>query len=245
MQEITDQIEKSADAVEAFEPGAATRQWVVSGRDGNDNPHERTYIQEELGFFPKQQFIVLASQFVDRFVSGDLGISMKDLFSGDLRKTVAMPTEFSPEEAANKIESNTEMIRSVIKVVQQLPDLQIEIIMLSLGVPRNERDWAREVMTGPVSRGGINDEMGFDILKTFITQNAKTLIDFFAEKGRDLVNHAQRELGLMDQEPEEEKEAKTESPSGATPGGTPSSTTPPSQASTPPSSQPGQPVASS
>jgi hypothetical protein len=229
--EVKQQIEESEAAAEAIQPSTETRTWVIEGPDAAGNPITREYIQEELSFFNKQEFITLLTKYVERFISGELGVSLTELFQGDLRSRVNIPTDLSPEAAESMVKENESLIMAVIRVVQSIPELQHQIFLLSLGVPRNERDWAVATMTGPVSRGGLNDDQGFAILKTFVTQNAQAIRDFFAEKGRDFVEHVQRELDLGPEEeveeeqtePSEETETTTEPEPIATPGGTPSS----------------------
>lgn len=225
MKDITQTIEESKEASEAINPNGTKRVWHVEGPDGNGVHTERQYTQEELSFFNKQDFVTLINGYVDRFISGELGISLKDLFSGDMRAKVQIPTEFTPEQAESMVSENAEVIEAVIKAINQIPGLQKDIMVLALGVPGGEAPWFKETIGGPVYRGGLTDEHGFDILKTFITQNAKPLQDFFVEKGRDLVDHFRVEVLGQD--------LSTETTSPSTDGGTPSSTTAPSPAEIP------------
>lgn len=233
MREITEQIRESQDAAEAIQSSVPHKAWVLEGIDGNGQARQIEYTQAELSFFEKQQFMTLLTEFVDKFISGELGISLQQLFEGDLRKRVQIPTEFTGEQAENLLNENAGIIQAIIKVVNALPNLQQEIFLLALGVPRNEREFARQIMIGPVHRGGLTDDQGFEILKTFMTQNAKAIRTFFEERGADLVAHFRREVleETVDSTVEEE-ETKTSLDEG-TPGGMPLSTSSPAIPVTP------------
>lgn len=242
MRDITSEVAASREAAEALSPSEEIRVWHVKGADANGVEVERQYIQEQLSFFGKQELITLLNSYVDRFISGEFGELLSQLFVGGdaratLRDRIEIPTEFNAEIAEGMVKENAGMIRSIIKAVNELPGLQQEIMMLSLGVPSNERKWATAIITGPVSRGGLDDEQGFDILATFVSQNARHLRSFFVERGRAFVDHVQRELfpeTVKEQateqatEPDPVEKSTSEQPEmdqdSDTPGGTPLST---------------------
>lgn len=237
MKDVTEEIQENEQALEMIESSVPLRYWEVKGLDGNGVEQQRQYVQEELGFYPVQDFVTLATKYVEKFITGELGVSLGDIFQGDLRSRINLPTEMSTESAEQMMKENEQIIIGVIKAIQALPDLEISIMLLSLGVPRNERDWAAQVLRNPVSRGGLTRKQGFDLLKTFISQNTRAILDFFSQEGRDLVEHAQREIFGEESdestEPEttETKEDLSTEPelavAGATHGGTPSSTSSP------------------
>lgn len=237
MKDITQDIQDSESALKAMLPGEAHLVWELNGIDAHGGEHTLRYVQSELSFFEKQDFITLLGGYIDRFANGEFGIDLKDLFSGDLRSQVSIPTDVSAEDAQKAIEENAELIKTLLKVVNSLPQLQVNLMLLALGVPPNERDFVSEILRGPVWKGGLTDDQAIVILKTFISQNAGPIRDFFSQKGQELVEHFQKEV--LDKSTEEK------SPSGDTNGGTPSSTTPQQPASTPQTSEPGPPVASS
>lgn len=236
MRDITKEIKDSDDALNAILPEGPWRVWEIRGVDAKGTEHVKRYVQSELSFFEKQDFTTLIGSYFERFAEGEFGIGIKDLFSDEIRSQIAIPTDVSAEDAEQMVEDNAGLIKAIIKVVNELPDLQLKIMMIALGVPPNERKFISEILRGPVVRGGLTDDQGFDILKLFITHNAVVIRDFFLKRARDLVEHAQAELFPPEQE---------ESPSDSTSGGTPSSTTPRPVESIPSSSEVGQPVASS
>jgi hypothetical protein len=188
-----------------------------------------------LSFFEKQDFITLMGGYFDRFAEGEFGISLKEIFGEDVRKQMGeIPTEVSANQAEQIIGDNADLIKAVVKVANTLPDLQLKIIMIALGVPPNERAFVGEILRGPVWRGGLTDDQGFEILHIFITQNAKAIRSFFAQKGRELVDHFREEV--LPTEADQ---------NGDSPGSTPSSTSAVEPASIPSRSETGPPVASS
>lgn len=238
MQDVTEEIRESNAALTAILGDAPHRVWKVEGPDATGAIVTREYVQEELSFFAKQDFFNLVGGFIDKFVKGELGISMKDLFSGDFRQRMQIPTNLSAEEQAahaeRMVNENVELIQAVLAVVQKLPDLQKGIFMLALGVPPNERAWATGIITGPVSRGGATDDQAFEILRLFIRYNSEPIRRFFSEKGAELVEEFRSEVLGEEEKPPEEKEETTTEPEApaATPGGTPSSTMQPAPVST-------------
>lgn len=237
MKEITKQIAESEDALKAMLPEKPHRIWYLHVVDADGVEWDLRYVQSELSFFEKQDFTTLIGKYFERFADGEFGISIKDLFSDEIRTQIRIPTEATPEVAERLVEENASLIKAIIKVVNELPDLQMEIILIALGVPTNERPAVAKTLRGPVWKGGLTDEQGFDILKTFITQNAVAIRDFFLKKARDLVEHFQDEVF-----PQEDKKVDQ---NGSTHGGTPSSTTPPQADLTLTSSEAGQPAPSS
>lgn len=229
---VREQVADSEAASSWLNPDYEHITWQVEGADAHGTHVVRQYVQEELSFFLKQDFIVLMNRYLDQFIGGEFGLSMKDLFEGDLRQRIQIPDKVDPEVVQKSIEENIGMIQAIIKIIDKIPGFQHDIVVIALGIPEEERKWALRVLRGPISRGGLTDDQGFLILKTFITQNARAIRDFFESKGRDLMEHAQREILGEDSEtssdePEEEEKTETEEAAAEpedSPGGTPSST---------------------
>jgi hypothetical protein len=237
MQDITEQIKESQDAADAIVPGSQ-RAWKLESRDSDGNPVERQFVQEELGFFPKQEFLNLLSDEVDKFVKGDYGIKLGELFKGGVREKLAPPdltgaSDEAKAEAVNSVlENNIEMINAFLHLMRVLPELQKDIIALALGTPRGrERDWFKWAIAEPPSRGGLTDDTAFEILKIFVRQNAKAIRSFFEEKATELVEEVQKALELESSTSEEDSTATSKAaveeppnPDGTSLGGTPSNT---------------------
>lgn len=221
MRELTEQIEEAKQDLERLRPSTGERVWEITGLAAQGE-FRRVYKQEQLSFFGKQEFIVLMNGYVDQFMSGDFGLKVSDLFGGGLRQRLQLPEEVSAEQAEKMVDENEAMIRAISKLVDKIPGFQMEIIILALGVPRDDRTVVAETLRGPVYRGGLTDDQGFGILETFIIQNAKAIRDFFAEKATHLYEVAQRELSDPNQK-SDGSESESEA-SGDTPGSTLSTT---------------------
>lgn len=231
MQDITEQVAEGEAASSWLNPAHPHITWRLEGPDAHGVHTVRDYVQEELSFFAKQDLGILINSYLKRFANGDLGISVKDLFSGDLRQKMKIPDEIDPEVVEKTLQENVEIFKTVTTLIEQIPGIQHQIFVLALGVPPEEQKWAIRVMRGPVARGGLNDDQGFLILKTFLTQNARAIRDFFEEGVRDLRDHAQKEIlgedSVSSDDANEAEKEKTEEETAEhepSPGGTPSST---------------------
>lgn len=227
--EATEQIRQSREAIEALEPkGHPDRTLTFKGwklPDGRD-AGDRTYTQAELGMFPAQELVTIISEIVDQFTEGEMGLKIGDLFRGD----VVLPTNFDADAVDAVVEENIQLVKAIIKLIRVLPEFQLDIITLSLGVPRRERQWVKECLQEPPHRGGLKVDEAFDIFIVFVKQNAPLIKETFSGKASELVEVFQ--LEIMDLSPVEDSSDSTDSassPSGidpqpASPGGTPSST---------------------
>lgn len=230
MDVIQEQVEQSREAIEAIESSIETRTLTFTGwtqPDGRD-AGERTYVQGPLGMFPVQEFTTQTTAILNSFIQGDMGLRIGELFRGEVK----MPTQFDGETVDKVVEDNIELIKAFIKLVEMFPDYQKDIIALSLGVRRSEREWFKECISEPPHRGGLTLEDGFDILIWFIKQNAELIRRVGRGKARELVDTFA--LEVLNRKPEEETEnssteeqPKTTEESFDSPGGTPSSTSSP------------------
>lgn len=221
--QTTDRIRQNREAIEAMEPATATREWKFNWTHPNGQPIEMTYYQEELGLFPAQEFVTIITEILDSFVDGEMGMKIGDLFRGDVK----MPVTFDAESVNSVVEDNMQLIKAIVKLVQILPEFQLDIICLSLGVPRKEREWAKTQLSDIPKRGGLTVTDGFDILKYFIQQNASLVKETFLGKARELVDVFR--LEILDLEPTSptDSTAEEEEMALSSPGGTPSSTSSP------------------
>lgn len=218
---IQEQVEKSREAIEALEPSIFERKLKFRWTTPEGQPIDRVYTQAMLGMFPMQEFSTMVTEILNGFVEGDMGMKLGELFRGD----VEMPVSFDPDTVNKTLEENIQLFKAIIKLVQILPDFQLDVMCLSLGVPRREHAWAKEQMQEPPHRGGLTVEEGFDILIVFLKQNADLVRDTVKGKARELVDTFRLEILGQDLDSESETEEETEEPSS--PGMTPSSTSSP------------------
>lgn len=222
--DAAERLAQSKDAVEALEPGEGVQPrtlrfdgWRLP--DGNPvGEHGRVYVQDQLGMFPMQEFAILVTNALKQFTEGDVGAKIGDLFRGD----VQMPITMDADSVNNVVSENEALIVAFIKLVQMVPDLQLSIMCLSLGVPRREREWFKDCVQEPPHRGGLSVDAGFDILKYFVRQNARLLQDTVMGNARELVEIFRVEA--LGQIPTTTTSALTIEDDQTSPGTTPSST---------------------
>jgi hypothetical protein len=241
---VDDPVEQSKQAIEDISPSVSSRvlefEWI--------NPNTRTlekfqFTQEALGFFPVQEFNALLADTAKSFTDGTNGLKLGDLFSPKVRQQIEVPQGVAlTEEGVNKVvdEIGVELIQGFFYLIKILPEFQLDVICMSLGVPPGQRAWVKEQLKQPISKNGLKIDEGFDILSVFIQQNVREIKRFLFEKATDLFSLAQREVLGDDQQSEEEPIEATalEIPTGTpvteepmpaptSPGGTPSSTSSP------------------
>ncbi|MBA2725195.1 MAG: hypothetical protein H0U53_04325 [Actinobacteria bacterium] len=202
-----EQHQKNVDAIEALEPSVAERDvtfdWVLP--DGKEV--RRVYTQAMLGMFPAQEFGTIVTSILKSFVQGDMGLKLGELFRGE----VSMPTSFDADAVDKTVDENVHLISAFIKLVEILPEFQLDVLCLSLGVPRKECAWAKEQMQEPPRRGGLTVIEGFDLLKVFIQQNAELVRETVTGKARELVDVFRLEVLGHDLKPEPGQEDETPS----------------------------------
>lgn len=221
--EAAERIKQSRDAIEAIEPsdGAPSRTLTFHGwrlPDGSPvGDAGKSYVQAQLGMFPVQEFGVLVSGALNEFTQGDIGARIGDLFRGDVQMPVTMDSE-----SVNKVVSENEaLIMAFFKLMRMLPSFQLDVMCLSLGVPRREREWFKDCVQEPPHRGGLDVEAGFGILIYFVRQNARLIQDSVMGKARELVEVFQLEVLGRSKKTTSERSDDHPQPS---PGTTPSST---------------------
>jgi hypothetical protein len=234
--EVDQQVADSQKAIESLESSVPHRIVKFNWFNTDGSPLVAEYSQEELGFFGVQEFTTLTTDSVreltreqkDEF--GNVispGLKISELFSNtDLQKQMANPTTFDVEQLEKTVDQNEKLINGFLSLIKMLPGYQQEVLCMSLGVPRNNREWVKLQFQEPVSRGGLSVKDGFDLINTFIIQNAPVIRDFFAGQGKQLIATFQEHV--LQQTPAED-ETTTEVPKAAPAslGGTPSSTSSP------------------
>lgn len=212
------EVQRSREAIEALEPSVTERKVTFNWTLPNGEPTRKEYLQAQLGMFPTQEFTTMVTEILDSFVEGEMGMKIGELFRGD----VAMPVTFDADTVNETISENLQIIKALVKLVRILPDFQLDIICLSLGIPRRERAWAKEQLQEPPSRGGLTVTEGFDLLIVFIRQNASLVKETVTGKARELVDVFR--LEILGQDPTTEEETAQEEQETDTAGGMPSST---------------------
>lgn len=220
---LTDQLAEQRQQLEALQPSVASRILVFPNLVMADGRTRQNFqvVQEQLGMFPTQEFVTRIGEVIDDIRKGDLGIKLVELFSGEAK----MPTSFNPETLDQTLNENMVFVDALMKLVRVLPDLQLDIMCLSLGIAPSQREWFKSAISRNPSQGGLTVDEGFDILIMFIRQNAKLIRRFFEEKAAEVVAELREQV--MDKPVEGTATEMTGTPDSSSPGSMPSSTSSP------------------
>lgn len=215
--------EQSRAAIEAIESSVFQRDLTFKWIHPDGTLVDRVYTQAQLGMFPVQEFATTVTEVLESFTEGELRMKLGELFQGK----VQMPVNLDADTVNSFVDDNMAYIQAFFQLVRKVPELQLDVICLSLGVPRQERAWAKQQLAEPPHRGGLTVEEGFDLLITFIKQNASLLRETLVGKAKELGAVFMEEV--LDQIPDlegtaTETEKAPTSEVASTPGGTPSST---------------------
>ena len=167
--------------IEALSPRAEARIWRFgSGED------EKTYVQRKLGFFQKMEWYSLVSRSVDEMLQQqggtDIAIPFSQLFGDGIdRRNMA---------------DMTSLFGAVAKLSSSVPDFLAESFCIWLGVPREERIQAMNMLTLSPEDGGPTDEDGLAIIETFVEQNGEAIRAFFGKEGPRVLKLISTRLGL-------------------------------------------------
>jgi hypothetical protein len=149
---------------------------------------EKEYIQQGLMWFGKIELYGLLGQAVRVVLEGDnpLGIgNMLDMVQNP-RKMMSdlMGTMPGADDAPDRVDVTDDMeveagkiLAAFAEVVAQAPQLLSAAYCIVLNIPKTHRNWAVEW-----AFPNMDDEMGKDILHTFIDQNWGVMEDFFAQE---------------------------------------------------------------
>lgn len=162
--------------------------WAEVIRDGQTKRIERTYTQKGLMWFAKLELYGILGQAVEIVLQGDNPLGL-DSMLGLVRNPAQMIAEMignvpgaedapdRPDDAEQMEIEAGKLFAAFAKVVALAPNLLKEAYCIALGVPKGHKPWAIEW-----ALPNIDDEMGRDILDTFIDQNWGVMEDFFVRE---------------------------------------------------------------
>jgi hypothetical protein len=148
------------------------------------------YVQKPLSYFNKLALYGLLGRAVKIAMSGEDGLDFDDVMNiGSPKETInkfllsmAPPGADTAPDAEETSEGGdmdevAKMMSAFAKVVSVAPDLLLEAYAIVLQAPKGHYKWL-------IERGlpTIDDEMGKDILHTFIDQNWGVMEDFFTHE---------------------------------------------------------------
>jgi hypothetical protein len=175
--------------IEAVDPTDVVREITLTGAAGSEvEGWSKTYKQRRLSALPRLDFIRIVGSALDKAMA-DGSMSVQQLAEA----AGAAGGGFS----GINIGTADVFIRILARLAMAAPDLVNDVIMLALGVPLGERPIVEIILNQPEEEdgsGGLSDDDFFGIAETFVNQNAKAINDFFAKRGVDLVQKAQKAL---------------------------------------------------
>lgn len=174
-------------AIEALEDSAAVRTYTFQWFDAGGNPHDVEYTQAPLGMFPAQEFITMLTRIINDVLEGKYEVDVMELLRDrEKLQAASMPADLDQDSVERTIEEWKPYIQGFLKLVDLVPEFQLDIIALSLGVRRKAREDFKERISEAPHLGGLGIDEGVKILKVFIHQNAKVLKRFLGSQLREI-----------------------------------------------------------
>jgi hypothetical protein len=199
--EAQEALKANEEAIEAFESSESPRTITFQFPDAGDNMHPVTFIQAPLGHFPAQEFITMMTRLINDVLEGKYDVDVMQLLRDRERlQRASMPSNLEEDVAERMIEEWKPYIQGFLKLVHIIPELQQDIIALSLGVRRKQREEFKEAISEAPYRGGIEIDDAVDILKVFIKQNVRVLRRFLAEQIPEIFEEAMKALEVKKEE---------------------------------------------
>lgn len=160
--------------------------WAINTRGERK---EMTYTQQGMMWFGKLELYGILGQAVKVVLEGDnpLGI---DSIMGMAKNPRQMINDMigslpGAEDAPDRVDRDSEemeveagkILSAFAQIASMAPELIAQAYCIALAVPKSHRNWAIEW-----AFPNMDDEMGKDILHTFIDQNWGVMEDFFAHE---------------------------------------------------------------
>jgi hypothetical protein len=191
------QIEDPEGEVEDLEDRSMPVERTLWAIDRSGQRIEKTYTQQGLMWFGKIELYGLLGQAVRMLMEGDNALGVGNLldFANDPRRMVgdllgSMPgAEDAPDLQEQDVDIEAgKILAAFAEIVAQAPQLLPHAYCIALAIPKTHRNWAIEW-----AFPNMDDEMGKDILHTFIDQNWGVMEDFFAQELPKIVRRITKE----------------------------------------------------
>ena len=170
------------DQLDTIQPNKDPKTWTFEYGEV-----KRAYVQKPLGYFAKLRLFALAGKAIRRVLQAGGPEALSDLFGGGLAGMRGN------QLGAGDFNDAAQMIELVAAAAEYVPDFFEDAYCWILGVPIDDRETAKALMTLPPDEGGLTDEQGVEILKLFIAQNWEAITDFFGRHFREIVETARQQ----------------------------------------------------
>lgn len=142
------------------------------------NGQTKTYTQKTLKYFRKIQFFSLVGTTINEIMEGPDGVNIDAIF-GD-----GSPTSVDDFRTSDLGELGT-FVNAIAQVAGHAPEFLKKCYLIWLNVPEDEKPWAELALEE------IDDDLGEQIIITFIDQNYKALEDFFTKRPQKVAERIQ------------------------------------------------------
>jgi hypothetical protein len=172
--------------------------WAIKNGPNGPERVERTYTQKGLMWFGKIELYGLLGQAVRVVLEGDNPMGIGNLMDfaqnpqqlvNDLMGNLPGAEDAPDSDTGQDMEVEAgKILAAFAEVVANAPQLLSHAYCIVLAVPKTHRNWAIEW-----AFPNMDDEMGKDILHTFIDQNWGVMEDFFAQELPKIVKRIAKE----------------------------------------------------
>lgn len=182
--------EKHNDALEVLEDfsrNSEPRTWRLGKppENGGDSDTYSDYVQRKMPYVTRLRFFALVSKTIAEALKAG---AVLDLGDGTMRERVTALTQQDITDASS-------FMTLAFQLISYSPEFLTECYMLWLDIPREERRWARGLLSSDwepeTDKWGLREEMSEGMIETFIDQNYEDLRRFLLETLPRLFNRAQ------------------------------------------------------
>jgi hypothetical protein len=180
--------------MEKLEPLADPKRWII-GKPPEHGGTEKTYsiyTQDVLGYFPRLRFYALVANTIAKAMKAGAEIDVPGLEPSSgltLRERARLIT-------AGSLDSSGDFMHLALQLVAYSPGFLLQCYLLWLDVPRDEREWAMEIMSQPwrpeQNKWGLQQADGVEMIGRFIDQNYEDIRSFFADEVPKLFRRGQQ-----------------------------------------------------
>jgi hypothetical protein len=184
------------DEEEALEPKAMQVERELFDGKGE----KRKYTQRPLSYFLKIELYGLLARAVEMILADDSGVGISDIIGMGRNPKSMVDRLLASAEDVPGAEDNPlnkqqvdeaqamQMFAAFARLLGQAPDMLREAYCLALSIPKGHRKWAIDWALDY----SVDDDMGVDILHTFVDQNWGVMEDFFGREMPRVIKRIQK-----------------------------------------------------
>jgi hypothetical protein len=158
----------------------------------DERGNQMVFVQKTLGYFPKIELFGLLARAMDVIMASENGLKLDELLGlAQPQNLIEQVTrqlpgaDDVPDEAdANEIDA-LKLMHAFSRLVAVSPEMLQELYCIALQAKPGHRKWLMEW-----AFPNLDDELGEDIMETFIDQNMAAVEDFFVQYLRRLAKRA-------------------------------------------------------